>query len=108
MSGEKVLGFLGNRLINVGNFDVGIEAQMLFTSREIISAIRGNETVTMDFVIKNTDGIIVGDLPSMTLGGGGRDYPLNESVLVNITAEAFQDDAFGTSVGISLIPVPLP
>ena len=105
---EKVLGTLGARFINTGNFEVDIEAQLVFTNGEVINAIRDNETLTMDFVVKNDDGVIGIDLPSMTLGGGDREFPVNESVLINTTAQAFQDATLNTSIGVSIFPVPLP
>lgn len=108
VTAEKVIGQLGAKFMNTGDFEVNIEAQLLFTSGDVIAAIRDNETVTMDFMVKNDDGVIAVDLPSMTLGGGGRDFPVNESVLINIPSQAFKDDTLGTSIGISLMPVPLP
>lgn len=108
VSPEKVLGVLGARFINTGNFEVDIEAQLVFTDGAVVDKIRDNETVTMDFVIKNDDGVIAVDIPSMTLGGGDREFPVDESVLINTTAQAFQDATLGTSIGVSIIPVPLP
>lgn len=108
VSPEKVLGTLGAKFINAGNFNVDIEAQLVFTDGAVVNKIRDNETVTMDFVVKNDDGIVAVDVPSMTLGGGDREFPVNESVLINTTAQAFQDDTLGTSIGVSIIPVPLP
>ena len=108
VSPEKVLGALGAKFINTGNFEVDIEAQLVFTDGIVVNKIRNNETVTMDFIIKNTDGVVVVDIPSMTLGGGDRELPVNESVLINTTALAFQDGTLGTSIGISILSVPLP
>ena len=107
-SGEKVVGTLGSKFINVGSFFVNIEAQMLFTSGAVIEAIRDGDTVTLDFLLANEDGVIAVDIPSMTMGGGGREFPENQSVLVNITAEAEEDEDLGTSIGVSLFPVPIP
>lgn len=105
---EKVLGTLGARFINFGNFLVNLEAQLVFTNGAVIDAIRANQTLTMDFILKNDDAVIAVDIPSMTLGGGGRDFPRNESVLINTTGEAFGDTTLNTSIGVSIIPVPLP
>lgn len=102
---EKVLAQLGAKFINAGNFDVDIEAQLLFTNGEVINRIRANTTVTMDFILTNDDGAISIDIPSMTLGGGDREFPVNESVLINTTAQAFQDDTLGTSIGVSIFPI---
>lgn len=104
VSPEKVLGQLGAKFLNTGNFEIDIEAQLLFTNADVVDAIRANTTVTMDFSIKNDDGGILVDIPSMTLGGGDREFPVNESILLNTTAQAFGDATLGTSLGVSLFP----
>lgn len=101
---EKVLGTLGAAFMNTGNFDVDIEAQMLFTNKAVPAAIRANTTVTIDFSLRNDDGAIFFDLPAVTLGGGDKEFPENESVLINTPATAFEHPTLGTSIGISLFP----
>lgn len=107
VSPEKVLGKLGARFMNTGNFEVDVEAQVLFSSPDVTAAIRQNTTVTMDFILQNDDGAIAVDLPSITLGGGDREFPANESVLMNVNTQAFADPVLNTSIGVSLFPVPL-
>lgn len=104
-AGEKVQGFLGSKFINTGNFEVDISGSLLFTSELVTARIRAGTTVTMDFILENSDGAFAVDLPSMTLGDGSRDYAVNESLKINLTGEAFQDPTLGTSIGISLFPV---
>ncbi|MEE8608997.1 MAG: phage tail tube protein [Nitrospiraceae bacterium] len=108
VSPEKVIGTLGAKFMNTGNFEVNVEAQLLFSEGLVVNRIRDNTTVTMDFIIRNDDAVIAVDIPSMNLGGGGKEYPVNESVLINTTGEAFQDSLLSTSIGVSIIPVPLP
>lgn len=103
-SPEKALANLGAVFMNVGNFDVDIEAQLLFTNKAVPAAIRANTTVTMDFSLRNDDGGLFFDLPAMTLGGGDKEFPENETVLINTPAQAFEDPTLGTSIGISLFP----
>lgn len=103
-SPEKVLANLGAKYINTGNFQVSLEAQLLFTDSAVASAVRNNTTVMMDFVLKNDDGGILVDIPAMTLGGGAREFPVNETVLINTTGNAFADPTLNTSIGISLFP----
>lgn len=105
VSPEKVLGQLGAKYMNTGNFEVDLEAQILFTNADVISRIRENTTVSMDFAVRNDDGAIYFDIPSLTLGGGDRELPRNESVMVNLTGEAFGDPVLGTSLSISRFPV---
>lgn len=104
VSPEKVLGTLGAAFVNTGNFDVDLEAQLVFTNGEVIDRIRANTTVTMDFVINNDDGAIAVDIPAMTLGDGSREFPVNESVLINLTCTAFKDPTLDTSIGVSTFP----
>jgi hypothetical protein len=102
---EKVIGTLGAKYMNTGNFEVNIESQLVFTNSLVINKIRDNETVTMDFIVKNDDGAIAIDIPSMTLGGGKVDLPVNQSILINTTGTAFEDATLGTSLGVSIFPV---
>ncbi len=101
VSPEKVLGTLGARYMNYGNFEVDLEGQVLFTDDAVVSAIRNNTTVSMDFILQNDDGAIGVDIPSMTLGGGGKDFPTNESVLLNLTGMAFVDEILDASIAIT-------
>jgi len=103
--GEKVLATLGNKYVNTGNLEIDLEAEVVFTSGAVIDAIRDNTTVTMDFIIFNDDGGISFDVPSMTLGDGARSFPVNSSIKVALSGQAFEDGVLGTSIGISLFPV---
>jgi Phage tail tube protein len=102
VSPEKVLGILGAAFMNTGNFEVDIESQMLFTNKEVTAAIRANTTVTLDFSLRNDDGGLFFDFPAVTLSGGDKEFPENETVLLNTPAMAFEDPTLGTSIGISL------
>jgi hypothetical protein len=102
---EKVLGVLGARFINIGNLAVTIEGNILFTSPLVPARIRANATVSMDTIVKNADGAIVTDIPSMKLGGGSRELPVNESVQLTLTGEAFIDPVLDTVFGITIFPI---
>lgn len=105
VSPEKCLGTLGALFMNTGNFEVSLEGQILFTDVAVASAVRDNETVTMDILLRNDNGAIGIDIPAMTLGDGSKEFPVNESVLMNLSGEAFGDPVLDTSIGISLFPV---
>lgn len=104
VSPEKCLGVLGASFMNNGNFEVDLDTTVLFTNSLVMDAIRNNETVTMDFLLRNTDGAMAIDIPSMTLGDGKLDFPVNESVKIKLSGQAFVDATLGTSIGISLFP----
>lgn len=103
-SGEKVLGFLGNKFINNGNFEVDIETTVLFTSADVIARVIAGTTVTAGWVQRNGDGAISVDLPSGELAYDGIELPVNESVRIPLTLTTFVDDFFQTSMGVSLFP----
>ena len=103
-SPEKALGTLGAVFMNVGNFDVDIESQMLFTNKAVAEAVRDNTTVSMDFSLRNDDGGIFIDLPALTIGGGDKEFPENETVLINTPCMAFADPTLDISIGVSLFP----
>lgn len=105
VSPEKCLGSQAATFMNTGNFEVDIQAEVLFTESQVVDAIRNNETVTMDFILKNSDGGMAVDVPAMTLGDGAKQFPVNESVHINLTGTAFADPTLNTSIGISLFPV---
>jgi hypothetical protein len=105
---ENCLGTLGASFVNAGLFEVNLEGQMLFTNKEIVNAVKNNTTTTFSAILSNDDGGLAIDLPSMTFGGGDREYPVDQSVLVNLTGETFNDPT-GTvpnvSLGLSFFPL---
>lgn len=105
VSPEKILCNLGAKFMNFGNFEVSVEAQLVFSDSKVSEAVRNNTTLSMDFGLRNDDGALFIDIPAVTLGGGDKEFPVNESVLINTTGEAFADPTLNTSIGISLFPV---
>lgn len=105
VTGQKCLGTLGPTSLNVGQFTVSIEGQMLFTRKEIVNAIRNNTTVTFACILKNEDGAIAIDMPQATVGNGGREFPLDESILVNITLDSFTGTTYPYDMGITVFAV---
>lgn len=104
VSPEKVIGNFGPKYINTGTFEIDVEAELLFTNYLVIDAIRANRQVTMDFAFKNVDGAVMVDIPAMTLGGGDKSFPVNESVTIKTTANAFAHPTLNTSIGLSFFP----
>jgi hypothetical protein len=105
VAGEKVLGRLGPKYLAAGDIEVDVENQMLFSNADVLERIRCNKTVGFDWVLRNGDGGVSFDLPTGTLVGGGRDYPANQSVLLNDTFAAHQEDDLDFTLGVSFFPV---
>lgn len=101
VSPEKCLGTLGATFMNTGNFSVTLDAELLFTDKALVQAVKDNDTVTFDVLLQNSDGALHFDIPSMTLGGGARSFPLNETIRISVTGEAFEDATLGNSLGFT-------
>ena len=104
VSPEKVIGKLEAAYTNFGNFEVDIEADVIFSNSGVIAAVRNNTTVAMSFILNNDQGGVSFDIPAMTLGLGGRNLPRDESVTLSTTAQAFGDPVFNASLMVSFIP----
>ena len=105
VTGEKVLGKLGPKYLSAGDIEADVEHQVLFTNPEIPARIRQNVTVGMSQILRNGDGGVAFDLPTGTLGGGKRNYPANQSVTLDETFAAHQEDTYGYTVGVSFFPL---
>jgi hypothetical protein len=103
--GEKVLGTLGPKYVNPGNFEIDIEFEAIFTDKQVVTTIRNNETVGIDFGLLNGDGCIYFDIPAGTLEGGKRNFKENESVTFNGTLMAHRDPVLGSSIGVTIFPI---
>lgn len=101
---EKILALLGAKYMNVGQLQVDLDAEALFTTDVLISAIRANTTMTMDFLLRNTDGGVMIDVPALTIGDGKLSLPRYKTVTISEKCEAFVDPTLGFSLGISLFP----
>ena len=108
ISGESVLGTLGSRYVNRGNLLVTAEAEIIFAADVVPKAIRENSTASFDVAISNDNGVLIFDVPSMTIGGGTRSYPRNEAVKITATGGAFEDSEHASSIMISQFFVPIP
>lgn len=102
---EKVLGKLGAKYMNFGNFMITVSATVIFTNDLVISAIRNNQLLSMDFIVRNTDGAMIMDMASFTLGGGDVNIVKDQSVQLKLTGTSVMDNLLQTSLSSSLFPV---
>jgi hypothetical protein len=101
---EKILALLGAKYMNVGILSVDLDAEALFTTDVLLSAIRNNTTMTMDFILRNSDGGVAVDIPSMTIGDGKLNLPRYKTVTIQEKCEAFIDATLGYSISFSGFP----
>ena len=105
---ENVIGNLGAKYINRGNFIVDVEAEAIFSSSRVPAAIRDNTSMSLDLILGNNEGTVGFDVPGMALSGGERSFPTNAAVTISTTGASFEDDKFDASLMASLFPMELP
>lgn len=101
VAAEKQLGVLGATKLNVGKFEIMIEADVIFTSDDVIKAVHDNRTLSMDVGIRNSDFGVLLDVSSMTLDAGDRKLETNKSVIISSKATGFQDATLGYTMSAS-------
>lgn len=104
VSPEKVLGTLGARYMNSGNFDVSGETNVVLTDVAVMEAVRDNRLMTAEVGFRNGDGGFVFDFPSITLGNGVPEFTPDESVTLPLTIQAVQDTTLGYTMSVSSFP----
>lgn len=104
VSPEKVLGTLGARYMNVGNFDVNGECNVVLTDVAVMEAVRDNRLMTAEIGFRCTDGGCVLDFPSITMGNGQPEIPADESVSLPLSLMAVQDTTLGYTMSASMFP----
>jgi len=101
---EKVQGTLGAKYMNHGKFMVDIDATMVFSNSAVATRIRDNTLVGFRWALRNEDGAVHFSVPSCRIGQGLRGFPENESVTIQTSLMAEEDETLGYSIGISLFP----
>lgn len=101
VSPEKQLGTLGATLMNVGKFEVMVEADLIFTSDDVIEAVHDNRVATMDVAMRNGDFGLLLDVASMSIDDTNRKFETNKSVGIGAKATGFQDGTLGYTMSAS-------
>jgi hypothetical protein len=101
---EKELGILGASKLNVGYFECDWEAEVIFTSDQIIIGVHNNEQVAVDVAARNGDFGMLFDISAANLTADGRKLEMNKSVIISSKAAGFQDPVTGFVAGLSIFP----
>lgn len=99
---EKQLGTLGAQKMNVGKFEVHVEADLIFTSDDVIKAVHDNRVANMDVAMRNGDFGLLLDVASMSIDDAGRKFETNKSVTISTKTTGFQDATLGYTMSGSV------
>lgn len=105
ISARKVLGQTAAAQLNLGELGVTLEMTALFTDSKVIEHIRCDNPFAFRLPFWNNQGGVMLHVPQMTLEGGARQFPQNETVTVSMTGSAFNEDIDGSSIELTLFPL---
>jgi hypothetical protein len=101
---QKLLGTLGASRINVGRFEIAIEASVIFSSDQLITGIRDNRRGRLDIGVRNGDFGALFDVMSIQLDEGDRKFESNKAVTIDAKITGTVDPDLGSTLGISVFP----
>lgn len=95
---------LGSFETSFGQIAIEAKVNAYFTEIDVPSHARSNLPVTADWWFRNNDGAVAFDIPYAEFGVEGVNFPLNETIKVDLMAGAVEDPIWGTSLIVSLLP----
>ena len=87
---QKQLARLGAKRLNHGEHEAAIEADVIFTSTQVIKMVRSNETGSLDILMRNPDFGALYELQALTVDAAGRKLEKNKGVTITSKATGFQ------------------
>ena len=97
-------GVLGSFETSFGMIAIEAKVNAYFTEIDVPSHARSNLPVTADWWFRNNDGAACFDIPYAEFGVEGVNFPLNETIKVDLMTGAVEDPIWGTSLIVSLLP----
>ena len=97
-------GVLGSFETSFGMINIDAKVNAYFTEIDVPSHARSNLPVTADWWFRNNDGAACFDIPYAELTVDGQNFPVNETIKVDLAAGAVEDPIWGTSLIVSLLP----
>lgn len=104
ISPQKQQGSFGAVRMIVGKCTVMVAMECFYVQPDIEKAIRSNNTLRFDVLLKNGDGGVFFDIPSMTLSAGQLKEPANGPVTITPQVDAFRDGTFNYTLGMMQFP----
>lgn len=102
--GQKQIGTLGNARVVVGKAEMAIDGKAFLTQDDAIKACSGNTTLTFAVGMRNPDGGILFDAPSVKCTDAPPDFAANAPVSLGLKMGAFRDPTGNFTLGTMLWP----
>lgn len=98
----KQQGFTGTFENIVGKAEVGIDAELYINSVDPINVGPANTTVAFGAGLRNTDGGVFFDVPSMKFTDSPMTFPANGPIMLSAKTAGFRDAIGNYTMGISM------
>ena len=86
---RPAIGSLGAKFTSIGKMLPDLTLTAFFTDSSPIGSIRSDETVHLDMWMRNSEGAMLWDFPSQTLGDGSLNIAANELVTIDLSGEVY-------------------
>ena len=87
---EPVVGNLGAKFINIGNFVISLAAEILFDNELVLVRVRENTTVALQMAFANDEFATYWDAPAVTLSADSFNFPENQKAKIQTTVNVFE------------------
>jgi len=87
---QKQIARLGAKHLNHGEHETMAEADVIFTSTEVIKMVRSNETGSLDILMRNPDFGALYEIQALTLDSSGRKLEKNRGVKITSKSTGHQ------------------
>lgn len=104
ISAEKQIGTFGAAKMNVGGFDVDIDAEMILGSDDVIKSVRDNRSCALGFGFRNGDMGGFFDVPTLQVNDAPPDLVRNQSVRIKGKLSGVRDQALNYTLSLSRMP----
>lgn len=101
---QKQHGTLGTKRDVVGKVEVSLDANVFLTQDDALKACRANTTLMYGCGLRNGDGGIFFDVPSLKCTDSPPSLPANGPVTLALKLAAFRDAVGNYTLGMSLFP----
>lgn len=102
ISREPQIGHVGGKIMNAGKFQQQFSANALFTSAEVLHAVKCNKTCTADVLLRNPDFGALLDIQAMTLNEAPLNMEKDKTVKIGSTGQGFMNGLSGSTGSLSM------
>ena len=91
---------------NLGQFNFTLSATILFTSREVLNAVKNGASTNFYNRYANRDGLIDYRIPEMEIQSTPRQFQVGQAISQTLNCRALESTIYNQASSLNIIPVP--